>query len=88
MNPGSSIKNIKHLIEKMIESLEKHDDKQIVRSQNALDGLFGHHVEKEKEAHPESGSSSVDAIEAARKQINDYIDSIFEGLFDRQLSMF
>lgn len=80
----NSVKNIDNFVEKMTEKLDKYADKQVAKSQKALNRLFDHHLGKEKE-HKGSQVSAFNAIENAQKQLNKYIDKMFERFFNAEM---
>lgn len=68
-------------VDRMTERLQQHSEKQLVRSGKALDKLFRHHLEQEKEI---SGRQTpvYGNLEKMAEKISRYIDGIAERLFE------
>ncbi|CCK78838.1 hypothetical protein [Desulfobacula toluolica] len=78
-------KNIDKFVEKMMDKLEAHEKKQVVKAQKAIDQLFRHHLKDVKINHSEDPSRYT-AIETAGKQINTMLDQMSGILFKEQVS--
>lgn len=84
----NSIQNISGYVEKMMEKLEKHEDKQIARSKKAVDKLFDHHMKRGRRNERAQENTAFNYLEKVQKQVDKFIDKIANKIFDRQLDMF
>ncbi len=87
----NSMIDFEGLLEKVLDELEKHEEKLVGKAQKPIDKLFKHHLdnlEKEKE----DGSHVFRAVENARKQIEAGIEKMMEkmakGIFEDHFSAF
>ena len=90
---NNSINNINHFVEKMVEKLEKHEDKLIAKAQKPIDKLFRHHLEDVKQTRDNKKNgknhekqSIYNVIDNVRKQIDELIAQMKEKMFDDDLS--
>ena len=81
------INYIDKFIEKMAKDLEKVDEKLIDKIQKPIDKLFRSHLKDAKKNHGEE-TSTYNAIENARKQIEKMIDQMAGKIFKDQFSGF
>ncbi len=81
------IKDIDKFVEKMMEKLETHEEKQVVKAKNSIERLFRHHLKEVKTHHGEDPSLYT-AVETAGKRINTLMDQMAGTLFKEQVSDF
>lgn len=69
------IEKLAQFVEKMVEQLDKHDEKLVDKARNPIDKLFKHHLKNMRENNGEE-KSTYDAFENVRNQIDKLIDKI------------
>ena len=79
--------NITRLMEEIARNLQDQDDTLLAKSREPLDRLFGHHLERAGQGQDES-APLVTALNETRKQVEQLIDQLTDGIFSRQVSLF
>ncbi len=79
--------NITRLMEEIARNLQDQDDALLAKSREPLDRLFSHHLEKAGQGQDES-APLVTALNETRKQVEQLIDQLTDGIFSRQVSLF
>lgn len=79
--------NITRLMEEIARNLQDQDDALLAKSREPLDRLFSHHLEKTGQGQDES-APLVTALNETRKQVEQLIDQLTDGIFSRQVSSF
>jgi hypothetical protein len=86
-----SMIDFERLLEKILEELEKHEEKLVGKAQKPIDKLFRHHLHGLKNDEGEKSPVFL-AIESARKQIEAGIEKMMEkmakGMFEDHFSAF
>lgn len=84
---NNSIKNAHRFVERMVQQLETHDEKQVAQAQKPVDKLFRHHLGKGMR-HPNEQAPAYTAIEDARNQIAKMMENMAGDIFKENLSAF
>jgi hypothetical protein len=86
-----SMSDFERMLEKMVEKLEKHEEKLVGTAKNPIDKLFGHHL-KNLENDKGEESQIFSDIKKARKQIEHGIEKMMnkmiKGMFENPFSAF
>ncbi len=84
-NEDSFLKNVDSLMEKMINELEKHEEKMVEKAQSPLDKLFDHHKRNAMNHEGEETTAYKD-IENIQKKMELIIEEMAGNMFENYFS--